>query len=74
MSFDYSKLNGRIAEVCGTQAIFAQQIGLSEKSVSDKINNKVGWTQKQIEKCCEVLSLSENDILDYFFKAKVQKD
>ena len=41
----YSKLIGRIAEKVGTQSEFAARIGLSERSVSLKLNGKVGWKQ-----------------------------
>lgn len=34
MSFEYSKLLGRIKEKCGTQAEFAKAINISERSVS----------------------------------------
>ena len=72
MSYDYSKLEGKIKEVCGTRANFAQMVNLSEKSVSDKMNGKVGWSQKQIETARKILKLSEKDIPLYFFTLKVQ--
>ena len=33
MAFDYSKLNGRIVEKCGSQGNFARQMELSERSI-----------------------------------------
>jgi len=36
MAFDYSKLNGRIVEKCGSQGNFARQMELSERSISIK--------------------------------------
>ena len=39
--YDYRKLRGRIREMFGTQANFAKKIGLSEVSVSNKLNNIV---------------------------------
>ena len=33
MSYDYSKLSGRIVEKCVTQACFAEAMGLSERSI-----------------------------------------
>ena len=38
MAYDYAKLNGRIIEKCGTQAVFAERMGLSERTVSLKLN------------------------------------
>ena len=72
MNFDYSALTGKIIEVCGSQYVFATEISLSERSVSLKLNNKVGWKQHEIIKASEVLSISSNDIPRYFFKREVQ--
>ena len=67
MPYNYSKLLGRIAEKVGTQGAFADRIGLSERSVSLKLNGKVGWKQCEIIKVCEVLEISDSDIPSYFF-------
>lgn len=40
MPYDYSKLYGAIAEKCGTRAVFAQKMGLSERSMSLKLKRK----------------------------------
>ena len=45
MPYDYRKLRGRIKEKFGTQAEFSKNIGLSEVSVSNKLNNVVDWGQ-----------------------------
>lgn len=67
MSWDYSKLNGKIVEKCGTQTVFAEKIGLSERSVSLKLNGKIGWKQQEIAKACDILDIHKNDIAAYFF-------
>ena len=54
MAVDYSKLNGRIVEKCGTQAVFADRMGLSERTVSLKLNNKVAWKQPEMQKAAEI--------------------
>lgn len=72
MSYDYRKLNGRIIEVCGTQANFAEKMGLSERTISLKLNNKISWKQTEIHRAIEVLNLTEKDIQNYFFEMKVQ--
>ena len=74
MSYDYSKLLGRIIERLGTQYKFAQAIGLSERSVSLKLNGKIGWKQEEIVKICEVLEIESKDIPCYFFTINVQKN
>lgn len=70
--YDYSKLNGKIAEVCGTQLNFARRMGLSERSVSLKINNKVPWKQQEMSKAAQILGFSMAEIQLYFFTLKVQ--
>ena len=70
--FDYSKIRARIVELGITQEAFAAEMGLSNKSVGLKLNNKVPWTQYDIDKALEVLGLSVADIPTYFFAVKVQ--
>ena len=72
MVYDYSKLNGRIAEVCGSQAEFARRMEMSQHSVSHKLNNKVGFRQEEIETALCVLGISREQVSDYFFTKKVQ--
>lgn len=74
MAYDYKKLNGKIIEVCGTQASFAEKMGLSERTISLKLNNKVSWKQSEIQKAIEILGLSDEDIQAYFFIIRVQKN
>lgn len=38
MPFDYRKLEGLVKEKCRTRAIFAYKMGLSERSISLKMN------------------------------------
>lgn len=73
MSYDYSKLLGRIVEKCGTQAVFAQKMGISERSISLKLNNKQGWKQSEIQKAIDILDLSEIEIQAYFFTLQSSK-
>lgn len=72
MSYNYSKLNGRIVEKCGTQAVFAKRLGLSERSISLKVNNKVPWRQPEMQKAATILGFPETEIQEYFFTVEVQ--
>lgn len=72
MPYNYSKLLGLITENFGTQINFAKAMGLSERSVSLKLNAKVGWKQKEIERVCRLLSIKAKDISVYFFTSNVQ--
>lgn len=73
MSNDYSKLLGRITEKIGTQAEFANAMGVSERSISLKLNNKVSWKDNEISKAVEILGIDPKDIPVYFFKYKVHE-
>lgn len=72
MVFNYSKLNGKIVEVCGTQSKFAELMGLSEKTISLKLNNKIMFKQDEILKAIKILRVPVGDVQEYFFQVKVQ--
>lgn len=67
MPYNYSKLLGRIVEKVGTQGKFASDMGLSERTISLKLNGKVGWKQSEIATACRILDIKERDIASYFF-------
>lgn len=71
MSYDYSKLLGRIVEKQGTQAKFATEMGISERSLSLKLNDKVPWKDTEISKACKILDIADSEMHLYFFKYKV---
>lgn len=72
MSFDYSKLRGKIREIFGTEEKFAKEMSLSTVSLSFKLNGKREWTQQEINRACELLTLEREDIPEYFFKLKIK--
>jgi transcriptional regulator with XRE-family HTH domain len=72
-SFDYSKLRGKIKEVFGTQDKFAKALGIGRVSLSQRLNNILDFSQEEINKACEILGISKEDISIYFFTLKVQK-
>lgn len=67
MAYDYSKLLGRITEKFGTQARFSGAMGMSERSLSLKLNSKVPFKQPEISKACSLLEIGDSDIPAYFF-------
>ena len=73
MGYDYSKLEGRIVEKLGTRENFAKSLGITTKSISEKLNNKTIWKQPEISKAMDLLSISSEDIGLYFFKKKAQE-
>ncbi len=73
MSFDYSKLLGRIVEIYGTRAAFGDAMGWAGSTLWAKLHNKVEWTQREIKRGAELLRIEDCDISLYFFTPEVQK-
>lgn len=69
----YSKLRGKIREVFGTNENFAKAMGMDLSSLSAKLNSKSPWKREEIEKACELLYISIEDVYLYFFTRKVEK-
>jgi len=73
VAFDYSKLKGKIVEVLGNQSNYAKALGLSETSITNKLNNAVYFTQGEIITTVDVLHIELEEISTYFFTKKVEK-
>lgn len=71
MKWNYQKLRGKIKEICGTQDIFAERIGIGRVSLSQRLNNQLEFTQEEIYRACEVLGISIEDVAVFFFTAEV---
>lgn len=72
MAYDYNKLLGRITEKFSTQSRFAGAMGMSERSLSLKLNGKIAFKQPEITRACLLLEVRDADIPAYFFTVKVQ--
>ena len=67
MSFKYNKLRGRIVEIYGSQAKFAEKVGQSEQIITAKLAGRSSFTQENIITWAEALEIDQNDIGNYFF-------
>lgn len=74
MTFDYSKLTGRIIEKYGSRKAFAKAYGISENTLSQKLNGKMSITTNDIVKMSsqDYLDIDACKIPAYFFTEKVQ--
>lgn len=72
MSYNYSALLGKIVEIFGTQANFSKALGLSERTVSLRLNGRIQWKQEEMLKASELLCISKAEIPKYFFNVNVQ--
>ncbi len=74
IEFDFDKLRGRIREKLGSEANFAEKIGISTASLSAKFNNKTDFTATEIIKACDedVLDIPLPEIGANFFNRKLE--
>ena len=63
----YAKLRGRIIEKYSSQQSFSEAIGLSEVSITKKMQGKSGFSQRDIVKWCQALDIDLADVGIYFF-------
>ena len=70
--YNYSKLYGTIKEHFGKQAVFAAAMGLSERSISLKLNKLRSWTQQEMRRFCDIMGLEYTEIPNYFFNVDVK--
>lgn len=68
MAFNYQKLLGRITEKMGSQAEFARHMGLSERTISLKLNGKVPFKRMRSLKQAACLKLIIRTLLNIFLQ------
>jgi hypothetical protein len=71
--YDYSKLRGRITEKCGKQKVFAELLGVSEGTLTSKLQGYTYFTQNEIMKSIDILGIDPSKLNLYFFTEAVQK-
>lgn len=72
MAFDFRLLTALIIAIYGSRGEFAKALGISQGTLSMKLNNKVKFSSSEIVKCCDLLHIDKNDIGLYFFTSKVR--
>lgn len=66
MKFDYTGLRYRISLMFNSIAEFAEKMNVSEKHITDVLNNKKYFSQEEINKVCDIL-LIPYEFIDIFF-------
>jgi len=69
----YAKLRGKIREVFGTQEAFADAMGMSTVTLSQRLNGISEWKTGEIVKACELLGIPLEQNSLYFFTREVKK-
>lgn len=67
MSYDYSKLKGKIKEKYETRDRFAKALGIGLSTLSLKLNNKAEWSQEEMRITLQLLGETPDSIDAYFF-------
>ena len=65
--FSYSKLKGRIIEKCGTQRAFAELLGISECTLTSKLQGHTFFSQPEIYRAIQILDIKPSEVTLYFF-------
>lgn len=73
IKFDYSKLKGRITEKCGTQKAFAELLGVTEGTLTSKLQGYTYFSQGEILKAIDILGIDPGKTTLYFFTVEVGK-
>lgn len=63
----YPKLRGAIREVYGTQAAFAEAIGINPSTLHSKLSGRTEFTAKEVHQSMELLGIPVERVGDYFF-------
>lgn len=74
MEYDFDKVRGRIREKLGSEAKFAEKLGISTASLSSKFNNRSDFSSSEISRATDedVLDITVEEIEEYFFKKKLE--
>lgn len=74
MTFDYSKLKGRIREKYNKYENLVPLINMSEATLSRKLNGKSYFDSREMLELSVALDIPDAERDEYFFKVLVRKD
>ena len=69
--YDYSKLNGRIAECGYTHNALAKAVKMHPNSLRDRLENRLEFKQDDIIRLSDTLGIKYKEIPTYFFTIKL---
>lgn len=72
LEMDYAQLRGKIKDYGYTQKECAEQIGISESQLNRKLAGEYVFRQDEINKLCDILHISGEEIGRYFFSPKLR--
>lgn len=63
---DYSKLKGKIVERFGSATKFANAMGMSDATLSQRLQGTSPWKVTEIAKAAKLLEIKRKDVLAFF--------
>lgn len=63
---DYSKLKGKIVERFGSATKFANAMGMSDATLSQRLQGTSPWKVPEIAKAAKLLEIKRKDVLAFF--------
>lgn len=66
MTPDYTKLRQRILQEFGTQERFAEALGISPASLTQRLNGDVRWTVQELFRACDLLHITVDQAPEFF--------
>lgn len=73
VTFDFSKLRGKIIEQYGSCAAFSDAAGFKPGALSMRLNNQTPWRAYEILTVCKMLNIPAEEVSLYFFAQKFRK-
>lgn len=73
MTYKTDKLQSRIIEKFGTQAAFAEALGMDKTTLSRLLSEGREWKGSKMMKAVEVLEIPAEEIVSYFFAPAVEE-
>ena len=73
VTFDFSKLRGKIKEEFQSETNFSEKAKVSKSSLSAKLNNKAYFNPPEIVKFSGLLNIPDEEVKTYFFTLEVRK-
>lgn len=63
----FGRLKEKIKEKYNGQKPFAKALGISYTALNSKLSGKTEFDRREIEKACNLLGISLDEIKEYFF-------
>lgn len=69
----FPELVGKIVSKYGSQAKFADAVGITKQQMTKKLTKKSGFSSDDIVKWCVLLDIKKEDIPKYFFTSELNE-